>query len=74
MISNKPETLFYFIKKHKKKKRFGYINVLKDSSVIVVNDLTKIKEFPKDINYDYYIKETNKIVFPFAHPTITLFD
>jgi hypothetical protein len=70
----KPETLFYFIKKHKKKKRFGYINVLKDSSVIVVNDLTKIKEFPKDINYDYYIKETNKIVFPFAHPTITLFD
>ena len=50
------------------------IKAISDSGVKIVNDLTKIKEFPKDINYWYYIKEANKIIEPFIHRQLNLFD
>ena len=50
------------------------IKVISDSGVKIVNDLTKIKDFPKDINYWYYIKEANKIIEPFIHRQLNLFD
>lgn len=50
------------------------IKAISDSGVKIVNDLTKIKEFPKDINYWYYIKEVNKIIEPFIHRQLNLFD
>lgn len=50
------------------------IKAISDSGVKIVNGLTKIKEFPKDINYWYYIKEANKIIEPFIHRQLNLFD
>lgn len=50
------------------------IKAISDSGVKIVNDLTKVKEFPKDINYWYYIKEVNKIIEPFIHRQLNLFD
>ena len=32
------------------------------TNVIGNDDITAIKEFPKNINYKYYIKEANKIL------------
>ena len=37
-------------------------NMLTASGVTLCNDITAIKEFPKNINYKYYIKEANKIL------------
>lgn len=64
----------YKCKVDENKKRTGYINMLKDSPVVIVNNLEEIKNFPKDINYNYYIKEVNKIIFPFRCKQMTLFD
>ena len=55
-------------------KRVGYTNMLKSSGVTIVNNLDEIKEFPKNINYKYYIAECNKILFPFIHRQTSLFD
>ena len=55
-------------------KRVGYTNMLKASGVTIVNNLDEIKEFPKNINYRYYITECNKILFPFIHRQTSLFD
>lgn len=64
----------YKCKLDENNKRVGYINILKDSPVVIVNNLENIKEFPKDINYRYYIKEVNKIISPFIHKQMSLFD
>jgi hypothetical protein len=53
--------------------RSNYTNMLKSSGVTLANDLTKIKEFPTNINYRYYIKECKKILDPFIHRQLTLF-
>lgn len=37
-------------------------NMLTASGVTLCNDITAIKEFPRNINYKYYIKEANKIL------------
>ena len=55
-------------------KRVGYTNMLKASGVTIVNNLDEIKEFPKNINYKYYIAECNKILSPFIHRQTSLFD
>ena len=39
-----------------------FTNMLTASGVTLCNDITAIKEFPKNINYKYYIKEANKIL------------
>lgn len=39
-----------------------FVNMLTASGVTLCNDITAIKEFPKNINYKYYIKEANKIL------------
>ena len=39
-----------------------FANMLTSSGVTLCNDITAIKEFPKNINYKYYIKEANKIL------------
>lgn len=54
-------------------KRTNYINMLKGHGVKIVNDLTQLTEFPKDIDYNYYISEAKKIVFPFKHQQLSLF-
>lgn len=53
--------------------RSNYTNMLKSSGVTLANDLTKMKEFPTNINYRYYIKECKKILDPFIHRQLTLF-
>lgn len=54
-------------------KRFGYINMLKGFPVQIVNDFNEIKEFPKDINYAYYIGECKKIIDFFEQKQLRLF-
>lgn len=55
-------------------KRDHYTNMLKASGVTIVNNLDEIKEFPKNINYRYYITECTKIIAPFTMRQLTLFD
>ena len=54
--------------------RSRYINMLKGQGVIIVNNLDDIKDFPKDINYNYYIKEAKKIINKFECVQLTLFE
>lgn len=54
-------------------KRTNYINMLKGHGVRIVNDLTKLTEFPKDIDYNYYITEAKKITFLFKNKQLTFF-
>lgn len=53
--------------------REGYINMLKSSGVCICNNLEEIKEFPKDINYRYYITEAMKIINKFENKQLSLF-
>lgn len=39
-----------------------FANMLTASGVTLCNNITAIKEFPRNINYRYYIKEANKIL------------
>lgn len=55
-------------------KRVNYSSMLKASGVVIVNNLDEIKEFPKDVNYSYYIAECKKIIYPFTHVQLNLFD
>jgi hypothetical protein len=57
-----------------KGKRVNYSNMLKSSAVTIVNDLDEVTEFPNNINYSYYISECKKILFPFIHRQLSLFD
>lgn len=52
-------------------KRVNYTNMLTASGVVIVNNLDDVKEFPKDINYAYYITECKKILTPFTHRQLT---
>lgn len=63
----------YFTKIVPKNTRSNYINLLCDSGVTICNNLEEIKEFPKDINYNYYIKEANKIITKFENKQLSLF-
>jgi hypothetical protein len=54
--------------------RSNYTNMLKASGVTIVNNLDEVKEFPSNINYAYYIGECQKILSPFIHTQLSLFD
>lgn len=47
-------------------------NMLKSSGVQIVNNLSNIKEFPKDINYSYYLSEIRKIISKFENKVLSL--
>lgn len=53
--------------------RYGYINMLCDSGVTICNNLEDFKEFPTNINYNYYIKEANKIISKLEQQQLSLF-
>lgn len=53
--------------------RSNYINMLKDHGVIIANDLTKLSEFPKDVDYNYYISEAKKVIASFEYKQLSLF-
>lgn len=58
----------------KQKPGGGLENLLKASGVRIVNDLTKIKEFPKDVNYAYYLAEIRKIISKFENKVLSLWE
>ena len=49
-------------------------SLLKKSGVKIVNNLNELKEFPSDVNYQYYISEAKKIIFPMEHRQLSLFE
>lgn len=54
-------------------KRSNFINMLKGVGVRIANNLDDFKEFPKDIDYKYYIKEAKKIINDFECKQLSLF-
>lgn len=54
-------------------KRYGYINMLCASGVTIVNNFDEIKEFPTNINYNYYIGAAQKIINSFENVQLSLF-
>ena len=71
--SNIKRILYKFTKTIPKETRYNYVNLLCDSGVTICNNLDEIKEFPKNINYRYYIKECNKIISALQLKQLTLF-
>ena len=63
----------YYLYKVRKDNPESYTNMLKSSGVKIANDLTKFTEFPKDINYQYYIGQAKKIIFPMENYQLSLF-
>lgn len=55
-------------------KREGYVNMLKGHGVRIVNNFDDIKEFPKDIDYKYYLAEIRKIISAFENRQLSLFE
>jgi hypothetical protein len=51
-----------------------YVSLLTKSGLKIVNDLTKLDGFPNDVNYQYYISEAEKIIFPMEHRQLSLYD
>ena len=56
----------------KQKDGGGLENLLKSSGVRIVNNLDEIKDFPKDINYNYYLSEIQKIIDKFENKVLSL--
>lgn len=54
--------------------RSHYISMLQGWGVTIANKLSDYPELPKNINYQYYIKEANKIVETFKVKQLTIFD
>lgn len=54
--------------------RSHYISMLQGFGVKLANKLSDFIELPKDINYNYYIKEANKIIERFKFKQLSLFD
>ena len=71
-ISDKGYSLFK-CKVDNEGNRSNYISLLSNYRVTIVNNLDVIKEFPKDINYQYYFIEASKIVQRFQTKQLTLF-
>lgn len=63
----------YKCKVNENGKRYNYINMLKSSGVTICNNLDDFKDFPSNINYNYYIKEANKIVSLLVQKQLNLF-
>lgn len=58
----------------KKGTRENYTNMLTASGVTIVNNLDAVKEFPSNVNYNYYISECYKIINQLRYVQLTLFD
>ena len=54
-------------------RRTDYNHMLKASGVTIVNNLNDVKEFPTNINYNYYISEANKIITQCENRQLSLF-
>ena len=63
----------YYLYKVRRDNPDSYINMLKSSGIKIVNNLTKVRSFPIDINYNYYIGAAKKIIFPMEHYQMSLF-
>lgn len=63
----------YYLYKVRKDNPDSYINMLKSSGIKIANNLNDFKEFPTDINYNYYIGEAKKIIFPMENYQLSLF-
>lgn len=63
----------YKCKVNTKGERSGYINMLKGYGVTITNNLDEIKEFPNNVNYNYYITEANKIITKLKQKQLSLF-
>ena len=63
----------YYLYKVRRDNPDSYINMLKSSGIKIVNNLTKVRSFPIDINYNYYIGASNKIIFHIEHYQMSLF-
>lgn len=50
------------------------IRTVSDSGVTIVNNLDKVKRFPKNINYRYYTNEANKIISQFKTKQLRMFE
>jgi hypothetical protein len=55
-------------------RRVDYTNMLKGYDVTLVNNLEDVKEFPKDINYQYYIYQAKKIINQLENKQLSLYD
>lgn len=55
-------------------KRYDYTNMLKGYDVILVNNLEDVKEFPKNINYQYYISQARKIISQLENRQLSLYE
>lgn len=64
---------YYLYKRELIADQYKYINMLCDSGVTVVNNFDEIKEFPNNINYQYYLKEVNSVISSFEQVQLTLF-
>lgn len=64
----------YICKVKNTSKGLSYEKLIATSGVTVVNDLSKIKGLPNNINYLYYIKEIRKIIDAFEVIQLSLFD
>lgn len=53
--------------------RYGYINMLCDSGVTLINNIEEIREFPSNINYQYYIASAKKIINALNTVQLSLF-
>ena len=51
-----------------------YIKLKMRLSIIICNNIEDFKEFPKNINYRYYINEANKIIYALKTIQTSLFD
>lgn len=51
--------------------RSDYEVMLSASGVTIVNNFADVKEFPNNINYDYYISEANKIIRAIENKQLT---
>lgn len=63
----------YYLYKVRKDNPDSYINMLKSSGIKIANNLDNFKQFPTDINYNYYIGEAKKIIFPMENYQMSLF-
>lgn len=63
----------YKCKVDEKGRRYGYINMLCNSGVTLINNLEEVTEFPTNINYLYYISSARKIINALNITQLSLF-
>lgn len=66
-------TGYNLYKRKKTDNGYSYSSVIKDSGIIILNNLKDIDKFPTNINYNYYIAEAKKIISSFLITQLSLF-